>query len=229
MKKVTSILLLLAGCGGGGGGGDTPSGGPTPSPNPASGAHVYYLNFDGQTLTAGPDDPVTNSSQLVFGTTTLPAYLAGDPQRTTKIQAMVSEVTAILAPYDIAVVTARPASGSYDMLVAGGISPFGAGEPFAALSDCTGARPNHVALMFDVSTGHDAARRIIGSLGIGHGISSSDAAADCMCFGPNCTVPLPAACTIGGANTPISFVVKCDMANTMDVNQKFLSVFGAHP
>src|SRR6267142_6748504 len=113
MNRSAWILLFLAGCGGGVGSSDGSG------PRPASGAHVYFLNFDGQALTSGADDPAANRSSLLGTSVTLPAYIAGDVARATKIQAIVSEVDAILAPYDVAVVTTRPASGSYDMLVAG--------------------------------------------------------------------------------------------------------------
>jgi len=223
MKGLTCCLLLLAGCSAS-----------TSGPNPASGANVYYLNFEGQTLTPGADNPATNTSELLSGSVSLPAYLAGDAQRATKIQTIVHEVEAILAPYDIAVVTSRPASGAYDMVVAGGTSQqagFPTGLHAEAVVDCTAARPRHISLVFDLSTGHDAARQIIGSLGVSHGISASTTSTDCMCIADaGCTAPA-AACTIGGAGTPVSSNANCEAVGvtTMDVHQKFLAEFGQHP
>jgi hypothetical protein len=197
-------------------------------------ANVYYLNFEGQTLTPGADDPVTNTSQLLAGTVTLPAYLAGDPQRVAKIQAIVNDVESILQPYDITVVTTRPASGRYDMLVAGGTSQQAgapAGLPGLAVLDCARAVLRHISLLFDLSTGHNAARQIVGGLGVSHGISASTLSDDCMCIaGGGCT-SLVAACTIGGANTPVAPNANCEPggATTMDEQQEFLAEFGAHP
>jgi hypothetical protein len=219
------MLLCLAACGGS----SSASG-----PNPPSGANVYYLNFEGQSLTAGPDDPALNRSQLLSGSVTLPAYLAGDAQRGTKIQSLVTEVQSILAPYDIAVVTSRPASGSYDMLVAGGSSQqagLGAGLAAVAVIDCAGTLPRHISLVFDLSTGHDAARQVVGSLGISHGVSASTSSTDCMCIIDGTCATLATTCTLGGANTPVSSIASCETggATTMDVRQEFLTEFGAHP
>jgi hypothetical protein len=224
MKGMVWCLLFFAGCGGSSAAG----------PNPASGANVFFLRFEGQTLTPGVDDPVTNTSSLLSNSVTFPAYLAADAQRATKIQAIVHEVEAILAPYDIAVVTTRPASGAYDMLVAGGTSQaagFPAGVPGVAVVDCTAARPRYISLLFDVSTGHDAARQIIGALGVSHGISASTKSTDCMCIADAGCTALAAACTMGGAGTPVSSNISCETAGvtTINVQQKFLTKFGAHP
>jgi hypothetical protein len=225
MRRLTWLFVCLAGC----------SSSSEPSPhNPASGANVYYLNFEGAALVAGADNPATNTSQLLSGSVTLPAYLAADPQRSAKIQAIVDEVRATLAPYDISVVVSRPTSGTYDMVVAGGTSQqagFVAGLPGVAVVDCVGAILRHISLLFDLSTGHDAARQIIGSLGVSHGISASTSATDCMCIADGSCNPLATACVIGGANTPVSANAVCEVggATTMDVNQKFRNTFGAHP
>jgi hypothetical protein len=224
MKRLVWAALVVAGCGGSDSSG----------PNPPSGANVYYLNFEGQSLSAGTDDPVTNKSQILSGSVTMPAYLAGDAQRAAKIQTLVSEVRAVLAPYDIDVVTTRPASGTYDMLVAGGTSQQAgqpAGLPGQAVVDCTATVARHISFLFDLSTGHDAARQIIGSLGVSHGISASTASTDCMCIADAGCTTLAAACTIGGANTPVSANASCETTGvtTMNEQQKFVTKFGAHP
>jgi hypothetical protein len=206
----------------------------TSGPNPPSGSNVYFLNFEGQTLTPGPDEPALNRSQLVSNSVTVPAYLAGDPQRTSKIQTIVQEVEAILAPYDIDVVTSRPISGTYDMMVAGGTSQqlgLPSGLPGLAVVDCTGSLPRHISLLFDLSTGHDAARQIVGSLGVCHRVSASTAATDCMCIADAACTTLTAPCTLGGANTPVSSNASCEVSGvtTMNVQQRFLAAFGPHP
>ena len=78
MRPLACLLLVAAACGGSSSSGS--------GPKPASGAHVLFLQADGQVLTAGPDDPATNTSQLVSGTTTLPAYRAGDGARAAQVR-----------------------------------------------------------------------------------------------------------------------------------------------
>lgn len=97
--------------------------------------------------------------------------------------------------------------------------------------DCAGAILRHIALLFDLSTEHDAARQIVGSLGVGHTISASTTSTDCMCIADGTCTTLVAACTIGGANTPVSANANCEAGGvtTMDEHQEFLAEFGAHP
>ena len=128
----------------------------------------------------------------------------------------------------------RPTSGTYDMLVAGGTAQqagLPAGVQAVSVVDCARAVLRHIVLMFDNSTGHDAARQIVGNLGIGHGISASTPSTDCMCVADSGCTPLTATCTVGGPNTRVSSNVNCEAggATIMDERQKFLTAFGAHP
>jgi len=196
-----------------------------------SGAHVLFLQLEGQVLHPGPDDARTNASALVATTVTLPAYLAGDAQRTAKIQAISDEVETLLRPYDVLVTRARPASGAFDMVVLGGSSTqagLAAGLLGIAPIDCA-AGPTHVALVFDLATGHDAARQVIAALALGHAIPPSSAPADCLCAGAGCTVNLAAPCSIGGPGTPVASGAACTSATTMDEGALLRSAFGPHP
>jgi hypothetical protein len=220
------LALLLQGAACGGGSSDDDGGA-----KPASGAHVLFLQTEGQTLAAGADDPSTSTSQLVSATTALPAYLAADPARATKVQAIADGVRAALAPFDVAVTTSRPGSGGYDLVVLGGSSTQ-AGLPAGLLGvapvDCDGARPHHVGLVFDAATGHDAVRQVVGALGLGHAVPASTAAADCMCVADARCTPLAAACTIGGPGTPVDANAGCGLTE-VDEGGRFLAAFGAHP
>lgn len=223
MRPLACLLLVAAACGGSSSSGS--------GPKPASGAHVLFLQADGQVLTAGPDDPATNTSQLVSGTTTLPAYRAGDGARAAQVRAIVDEVKAVLAPYDVLVTTTRPASGGYDLVVLGGTATqagLPAGVLGAAPVDCTGARPHHVGLVFDAATGHDAARQVIGALGLGHAVPASTDAGDCMCVANAKCTALAAACTVGGPGTTVDVNAGCGLT-TVDEGGRFLAAFGAHP
>src|SRR5438105_4580457 len=82
-----------------------------------------------QALTvAGTDDPVNNKTSILTNAYTMPPFLMNDAQHATKIAAIVAEAQAVLAPYNITITTTRPASGTYDMMVAGG-TPQAAGLP----------------------------------------------------------------------------------------------------
>jgi hypothetical protein len=202
-----------------------------PAVHPPSGAHVYFLQFEGQALTPGADNPTANVSQLVSQSVTIPPYLSGDAQRASKVQGIVAEVSTLLAPFDIAIVTSRPSTGAYDMLVAGGQSQaagFPAGLFGVAPTDCV-TTGHHVSLLFDPAVGHDAARQIVSALGETHAVPSSTAANDCMCDGTGCASGLTASCSIGGPGTPVSGNASCAAGSTMDERQLFTAAFGPHP
>jgi len=124
------------------------------------------------------------------------------------MEAIIDEVEALLRPYDVATTRTRPASGHYDMVVLGGSSTL-AGLPGGlqgvAPVDCE-AGPTHVALAFDLATGHDDARQVITALGLGHAVPPYSAADDCLCSGAACTA-----------------------ATTMDEGALFRAAFGPHP
>jgi hypothetical protein len=200
-----------------------------------SAVHTYYLNFEGQALTAGgTDDPATNTTSIITASYTMPAYLAADAARTTKIAAIVSEVQTILAPYDITVTTTRPASGAYDMMAAGGTAQaagLAAGVQSITSFDCMAAH-QHVMLLFDQGeTQDDAAHQIVAMLGIAQTVPQSTKSLDCMCYAnPTGCGVLTGPCTIAGAGTPVYSAQACDTKQTtMDENGEWLAVFGAHP
>jgi hypothetical protein len=197
--------------------------------------HVYYLNFEGQALTmAAADDPAANKSSLIMASYTVPPFLANDAQRTTKIAAIVAEVQGVLAPYDVTVTTARPASGPYDMLVAGGTpqqAGLNPGVGSITSVDCN-ASDAHVELLFDVGfTQHAEAAQIVAMFGATHTIPQSTKPGDCMCYSNQACTPPQAVCTIGAAGTPVDKASWfCGAAPaTMDENATWLAVFGAHP
>lgn len=104
-------------------------------------SRVLYLNFDGGTFMAGPEDATRDQPGSVTGVgpyAAAPGYVARD--------LVVDGVTAALAPFDVAVTDQRPAEGDYDMVVFTE-SPGGAGVG-AAIPDCGDANPHNVGLVY---------------------------------------------------------------------------------
>jgi hypothetical protein len=195
--------------------------------------NVLYLNFEGVALTPGADDRLTNTTSLLTQAYTVPPWHDGDLARDQSIANHANDVRTHLAPYDIAVVTERPAAGPYDMLVAGGHAT-DAGLPAGifsiAVNDCAAPPAKHITLVFGEGfSQRSAVQQIIAIYGIGHGIPSSTPRNDCMCFSASTCGNPTADCTIGGAGTPVDPSTQCPHDTTMDEHQLFLDALGAHP
>ena len=133
-----------SGTGGSGGGTDSATTGGSGSTGGAAGPHLFFINFDGVALTAGPDDATMNTSQIsgeVFE-----AY-GGDA---TQKMAILDRVKSHWAPFNVEIVDARPADGPYVMAVVSPTSPWGAGVGGIAPQDCDNTQPNNIA--FAVAT-----------------------------------------------------------------------------
>ena len=102
-----------------------PPDGPVPDAQPADAARmdanlnprIVYINFDGVTLTGtiATDDATQNLSRLVANgqTRDLPASFYTQAERDQLLAAL--NVTYL--PYNVNLVTTRPASGTYDMVI----------------------------------------------------------------------------------------------------------------
>lgn len=157
-----------------------------------------YLNFGPQQLVAGvPSDATQNRAswmrdgnyvRLAPGTTrTAPAYRITDPNRTTLIQNIVTRVTTQLAPYPIEVVTTRPASGPYVMIVFGGTGADVASPRYGAAVnelDCGDGQKSDLAWISDNTGGADPqaiANTVMGAIGFGLGLTATIDPLGCMC------------------------------------------------
>jgi hypothetical protein len=232
MKSLASLPLLLAACGSSAP--STPDAAPVPDAPPV--ATVVYLNFEGDTVTPGNDTPWLDESPVVKGPSTVPAFYPNDPDRQTKIDAIVAEMKATLAPYDIDLVTTRPPTGTvYSMIVFGGnSSDIGYPPGYGAQSDATCSLvPYHLDFLFDVPTSsqHDVVELAISLLAYDHGIPYTTTKGDCMCglftdTQQYCGGVLDAACTIGGADTPVNTHHACSQFTTVDEATLFANAFG---
>lgn len=212
-----ALLVLAAACGAelantGGGTPDASGGGvdgsgtvdaaiDTPAVPACSNGRVVYLNFDGVTLTQGTSDATQNrASWLQAATSTAPPYRNGQVNRMADIAQVTAGVRAQLASFPITVVTTRPASGQYVMIVFGGTASQVASAFGAAVNqlDCGDVQRNDVAWISDVVT---PTQRVVnfavGAIGFGLGLTATTVATDCMCGWDNqCIANNAVACTL---------------------------------
>lgn len=201
---------------------------------------VLYLAYDGADVTKGTaDDPTTNTSRIIGASGTISAFLAGDANRAAKLDVITAEVRRALAPFDIDVVTSRPASGAYDMVLLGG-RPTDVGLPASyfdiAPSDCNDVDASNVAFEFNYEDHLPITRlaqvygqQAIAMLADMHGIPTTLLAGDCLCQHPYdtslCGTQMP--CTFH-ANVKTEAI--CGPAQMgVDTRQLMLAEFGAHP
>ena len=151
---------------------------------------TLFVNFDGAVIGGGPDDATTNSSELAeqFGFTgEYPPWGGSEAQRT----ALMGAVAADWAPFDVAVVDARPSEGDYAMTMVGPADhPFGMGTNSTGPIDCMDANPRNIAFVFfsaddlggSASVGVQAteiSQEFAHGFGLEH-VSGSEAQADIM-------------------------------------------------
>jgi hypothetical protein len=159
----------------------------------AGGAHAVFLQLEGVTLQPGAaPDAVTDTTPLVAAQVAVPPYLDGVPNRAARVAGLVDALRALLAPYDVDVVTARPAAPPYLMIVFGGDSQAVMGEAGlggATTRDCDGAFASDVALVFDLAGDSIAAANLAAAwIGLAIGLSGTSDPGDCLCFSdPECT------------------------------------------
>lgn len=149
MRSVVVAVCILVGCGKD----ETEPVGVDPVECTASetprGPDTVYLRFEGATLTSvpdGDDDAPSFTSSLIDGTTQFPPFLAADPDRQSIIDALVSDMEEVLAPFAVTITTSAPA-GDHMMVVFAGLTD----ESLLGLvrRDCGDAVRNDVAILFE--------------------------------------------------------------------------------
>lgn len=234
--------MLVAACG------SKSAGPPDASPPDAAppDAHVarvtVYMTFDGLDLAppaSGQEgDAAANTTTLVTQPTTLPKYLASDPNRLTRIAQIVSTTRLRLAPYDVDVVTDRPAAPGYIMVVVTADSTvIGAQAGISAIAEqACKPTPRAVGLLFQAASAGDSytaefkANLVVAMLGFANTIPPVNQANDCMCWAGTACGQTSTACTVGGAGTPVDTPHACPGdPTTIDEHALFLAALGAHP
>lgn len=189
-----------SGGGGGGGGGGIDAAIDAPAVAACSN-RVVYLNFDGVTLTQGTSDATMNrAGWLQAATSTAPAYRVGSATRAADILAITNGVRTQIASTGAMVVTTRPTTGEYVMVVFGGTTTQVASAFGGAVNrlDCGDAQKSDVAWISDTVTPNQRVINFaVGAIGFGLGLTATTVPTDCMCGWDNvCTANNAAACTL---------------------------------
>ena len=185
---------------GDGPGAGTDTGGDGPAA--CSNGRVVFLQFEGQALTdaATSNAKQNQASWMTIANGTAPPYHQGSGTRAADIQAIVDGITQQLSSFPITVVTTRPTTGDYVMIVYGGQAS-NVGSRFSGAVqelDCGDANRNDVAW---VSDGVSPTQRIVnfsvGAIGFGLGLTATSDPNDCMCGWDNaCQSDNSAACNL---------------------------------
>jgi hypothetical protein len=166
-----------------------------------SNGRVIYLNFDGQSLTQGAtsNSKANVASWMNKATGAAPPYRAGTADRDAQIQTIVDGVTQQLSSFPITVVTTRPPTGDYVMVLFGGVQT-DVGSNFSVAVqelDCNDPNRNDVAWLTGNVIGQRAINTTLGAVGFGLGLTATSDPNDCMCGWANgCQSNNNIACTL---------------------------------
>ena len=215
----STLLLLLVACG------DSTTSPPLIDAEPsiycpeapvdpaAPGRFVVFLATEGVTLTTGCDHSATNCTTLLQAGATIPPAFPNDPTRDTVIAEIVQLARSRLVPYSVDIVTTRPATGDYNMIVFGGDAAT-VGIPESPVSvapfNCNSTPDDHVALLFDnglaTFTTTDYANQILFQIGTFEGLTLTRTPDDCECtIDSECQANTGALCTFNNAPTSTMF------------------------
>jgi hypothetical protein len=252
-----ALLVLVAGCGAqlgsnsnaqqtvdadtssgsnnNGGGSGVVIDAPLTSPDaPAASAcpnnRVVYLRFEGATLTqAATDSTHDHAAWIGVATATVPPFQPNLANRTTQIQTIVDGVKSRLAGTPITVVTSRPASGPYVMIVLGGTNQdVGSSYTYATSDhDCGDLVKNDVGWVSDAPSLSYVPDLIIGTIGWGLGLQGTSDPNDCMCGWANNCSSASGACTLSAsiATTSSSNNTTCPNENPQNEVAAFSTLF----
>ncbi len=198
---------------GGGGGGKMDAA--IDAPPACANGRKLFLEFLGVTLTDdATSDATTNKARwLTSASAVIPPWRQGGANRAAEIQQVIDGVKARLSGTPIEVVTTRPASGPYVMVVLGGAVTARGGTVSTVYAyavnyhDCGDAIKNDVGWISDMTpaaTGLAAdaptsyvADLVVGSVGFGLGLDGTTDGNDCLCgWTTICTDNAGTACTL---------------------------------
>lgn len=209
-----------------------PPGDPQPDGPPVcANGRVVYLNFDGQALTQGPSDATQNrASWMTITSGAAPKYKAAATDRLQQIQNITDGVRAELSSFPVTVVTQRPQTGPYVMIVLGGVASQVGSRYGGAVNtlDCNDTRKSDVAWISDnVSPTQHVINNAVGAIGFGLGLTATTDPQDCMCgWDNNCNANNSAPCRLSAtiARDPMANQL-CTGQTTQDEHAAFDTAF----
>ena len=219
----------------------------------SSGTHKVFLAFDGVTLTkAAVSDAPMNKTALIQGNAqmaTIASWRSGAANRSALIQEVVCSVRQSLARFDIDVVTSRPASGAFQMIVIGGKAtdlgfsvPGGSAISMVATNDCMNNNQLDVGWVAETPAPSmpsltlspiETANLAVAALGFGDGLAASKSVTNCMCPGAssepqNCSTA--SSCELTSASPIPNGGNYCNAAGTTeDQVAKLTTRYGLRP
>jgi hypothetical protein len=184
---------------------------------------VLYLAFDGVTLHPGSfSDSWTETTSVLDADMTLPPYLDGHADRQARIDAIVAETGVRLAPFDVEIVTTRPAAPPFfEIVFTGNSSLLGAPPGVGGMApfDCDRDQPTPIGFQFMSAMTADRygprarANWVLTMLGAAYRVPFTKLRHDCMCWiGSVCENADEVACQIGGSGTPVETEYACEGA-----------------
>lgn len=209
---------------------DAPVGSPDAAAPACANGRVVYLSFEGETLTRAATDSTQNRAQWIgVGTATVPPFHPNLNNRATEIQTIVDGVRSRLAGTLATVVTTRPASGPYVMVVLGGDqNDVGSNYTYATSDhDCGDLVKNDVGWVSDAPSLSYVPDLIVGTIGWGLGLQGTNDPTDCMCAWANNCDSASGACTLSAniATTQSSGNTTCPNQNPQNEVAAFSTLF----
>ncbi len=153
---------------------------PVETPLLAGQPNILYLNFDGaQMRSTGSCDNAPANCSYIAGNVSYPAFNGSAFQK----MEIIRLVTLYYQPFNIQIVTQRPASGNYSMVMIGGTSLVGQGAAGVAPLDCGDTNPNNVSFAFSEEVNnqpYDVATTIAQESAHAYGLGHTDNPQDLM-------------------------------------------------
>jgi hypothetical protein len=254
MRAIAGMLLFAAACNaqlghslvdaGPGGASNDARGDTNDAPNPVaadaaadaaptcSNGRVVYLDFDGQAITQATTTDATHNQARWIGVATanVPPYHLGNTNRNGQISNITTGVRAALAQFPITVVTTRPATGPYVMIVFGGSSnTVGTNYGYATGDhDCGDLVKSDVGWVSDSVPNSIVTNVAVGTIGWVLGLQGTIDPNDCMCGWATSCQWASSTCTLGTAEatgTSGSPATTCPGLNPQDEQAAFHTAF----